>query len=154
VIEGFNPTLLLVLNLAGTFVFGLSGGLAGVRARLDAFGVAVLAVAVALAGGVIRDVLIGRRPETFHDWRYLAVAGGAGLVAFVAGGLVDRYVGVVDVFDAAGLSLFSVSGASIALQYRVPAVDAVAIGTFSAIGGGMTRDVLMRRVPVVLHEGL
>jgi len=49
-LHGFDPTLLLVLNLAGTFVFGLSGGLAGVQARLDAFGVIVLAVVVGLAG--------------------------------------------------------------------------------------------------------
>ena len=52
VLHGFDPTLLLVLNLAGTFVFGLSGGLAGVAKRLDAFGVVVLAVVVGLAGGI------------------------------------------------------------------------------------------------------
>ena len=79
-LRGFDPTLLLVLNLAGTFVFGLSGGLAGVRARLDVFGVVVLAVVVGLAGGITRDLLIGIPPPTFRDWRYLAVAGGAGLV--------------------------------------------------------------------------
>ncbi len=75
--EGFNPTLILVLNLAGTFVFGLSGGLAAVRARLDVLGVVVLAAVVALAGGVIRDVLIGTAPATFRDWRYLAAAAAA-----------------------------------------------------------------------------
>ena len=63
VLQGFDPTLLLILNLAGTFVFGLSGGLAGVRARLDVFGIAVLAVVVGLAGGVTRDVLIGVPPD-------------------------------------------------------------------------------------------
>src|SRR5512132_984100 len=68
--------LLLVLNLAGTFAFGLSGGMAGVRARLDLFGVVVLAVVVGIAGGIIRDLLIGVPPATFRDWRYLAVAGG------------------------------------------------------------------------------
>ena len=52
VLHGFDPTLLLVLNLAGTFVFGLSGGLAGVQKQLDAFGVVVLAVVVGLAGGI------------------------------------------------------------------------------------------------------
>lgn len=72
--------LLLVLNLAGTFAFGLSGGMAGVRARLDLFGVVVLAVVVGLAGGITRDLLIGVPPATIRDWRYLAVAGGAGLV--------------------------------------------------------------------------
>src|SRR4051812_3020502 len=70
--HGFNPTLILVLNLAGTFIFGLSGGLAAVRARLDLFGVVVLSGVVALAGGITRDLLIGTPPATFRDWRYLA----------------------------------------------------------------------------------
>ncbi len=63
---GFDPTLILVLNLAGTFVFGLTGGLAGVRARLDLLGVVILSFAVALAGGIIRDLLIGTPPATFR----------------------------------------------------------------------------------------
>src|SRR4051812_7720967 len=57
--RGFDPTLILALNLVGTFVFGLSGGLAAVRAKLDLFGVLVLAGVVGLAGGIIRDLLIG-----------------------------------------------------------------------------------------------
>src|SRR5947199_8854135 len=86
---GFSPTLILVLNLAGTFVFGLSGGLAAVRARLDLFGVVVLAAVVGLAGGITRDVLIGTPPATFRDWRYLAAAAMAGLVSFLAGRVLD-----------------------------------------------------------------
>jgi hypothetical protein len=58
----------------------VSGGLAAVRARLDLFGVVALAIAVGLAGGITRDLLIGVPPATFRDWRYLAVAAGAGLV--------------------------------------------------------------------------
>ena len=84
-LPGFDPTLILWLNLVGTFVFGLSGGLAGVRARLDVFGVVVLAAVVGLAGGIMRDLLIGAPPATFRDWRYLAAAGAAGLVAFFGG---------------------------------------------------------------------
>ena len=72
--HGFDPTLILVLNLTGTFVFGLSGGLAAVRGKLDLFGVVVLAAVVGLAGGITRDLLIGTPPATFRDWRYLAVA--------------------------------------------------------------------------------
>ena len=82
--DGFDPTLILVLNLAGTFVFGLSGGLAAVRARLDLLGVVVLAAVVGLAGGIVRDLLIGTPPATFRDWRYLAAAGAAGVVCFFA----------------------------------------------------------------------
>src|SRR5215212_777315 len=82
--RGFDPTFILALNLAGTFVFGLSGGLAAVRAKFDLFGVIVLAAVVGLAGGITRDLLIGTPPATFRDWRYLAAAAAAGVVCFFA----------------------------------------------------------------------
>jgi uncharacterized membrane protein YeiH len=154
VLNGFDPTLLLVLNLAGTFVFGLSGGLAGVQARLDAFGVVVLAVTVGLAGGITRDVLIGIPPQTFRDWRYLAVAGAAGLVTFLAAPRLDRLERPILVFDAAGLALFCVTGASTALDHRVGAVPAIVLGAITGIGGGILRDILLGEIPVVLRTGL
>src|SRR5690349_7599395 len=128
VLHGFDPTLLLVLNLAGTFVFGLSGGLAAVQARLDAFAVVVLAVVVGLAGGITRDVLIGIPPQTFRDWRYLAAAGAAGLVTFVAHPTLERLKRPVLVLDAGGLALFCVTGASTALDHHLGAVDAIVLG--------------------------
>jgi uncharacterized membrane protein YeiH len=153
-LRGFDPTLLLVLNLAGTFVFGLSGGLAAVRARLDLFGVLVLAMAVGLAGGITRDLLVGIPPATFRDWRYLAVAASAGLVTFVAAATIGRFARSITVFDAAGLSLFCVTGAATALQHRVGPVEAIILGAVTGIGGGMLRDILLREIPVVLREGL
>jgi uncharacterized membrane protein YeiH len=154
VLHGFDPTLLLVLNLAGTFVFGLSGGLAGVQARLDAFGVVVLAVVVGLAGGITRDLMIGIPPQTFRDWRYIAVAGGAGLVTFLAHRPLERLERPILVLDAGGLALFCVTGASTALEHHVGAVDAVVLGAITGIGGGVLRDVLVREIPVVLRTGL
>ena len=88
--DGFEATLILWLNLLGTFVFGLSGGLAAVRARLDVFGVVVLAGVVGLAGGVTRDLLIGAPPAMFRDWRYLAAVGAAAAVCFFAGHAEDQ----------------------------------------------------------------
>jgi uncharacterized membrane protein YeiH len=153
-LHGFDPTLLLVLNLAGTFGFGLSGGLAGVQARLDAFGVVVLAVVVGLAGGITRDLLIGIAPQTFRDWRYLAVAAGAGLVTVVAHPVLGRLERPILVLDAAGLALFCVTGASSALDHRVGTVEAIVLGAITGVGGGMLRDILLREVPVVLRTGL
>lgn len=153
-LHGFDPTLLLVLNLAGTFVFGLSGGLAGVQARLDAFGVVVLAVVVGLAGGITRDLLIGIAPQTFRDWRYLAVAAGAGLVTVVAHPVLGRLERPILVLDAAGLALFCVTGASSALDHRVGTVEAIVLGAITGVGGSMLRDILLREVPVVLRTGL
>ena len=153
-LPGFDPDVILALNLAGTFVFGLSGGIAGVRKRLDVFGVLVLAVAVGMAGGIVRDVLIGRRPETFRDWRYLAAAGAAGLVTFLAPASVERSQRRIDVLDAAGLALFCVAGASTALDFHVPPAQAVVLGAITGIGGGMVRDILINEIPTVLRGGL
>jgi len=154
VLHGFDPTLLLVLNLAGTFVFGLSGGMAGVRTQLDLFGAVVLAVVVGLAGGIIRDLLIGIPPATFRDWRYLAVAGGAGLLTTLARPAIDRLQRPIQALDAAGLALFCVTGAATALVHRLGVVDCVILGAITGIGGGMLRDILVREIPTVLSGGL
>jgi uncharacterized membrane protein YeiH len=151
---GFSPTLILVLNLVGTFVFGLSGGLAAVRAKLDLFGVVVLAAVVGLAGGITRDVLIGTPPATFRDWRYLAAAAAAGVVCFFAGRALERAERSVMIFDALGLGLFAVTGATKALQFGLGPLPAILLGTITGVGGGMLRDVLLRQVPTVLREGL
>lgn len=153
-LEGFSPLLLVVLNLAGTFVFGLSGGLAGVRAGLDIFGVAALATVVGLAGGITRDLLIGIPPQTFRDWRYLAVAAAAGLFTFAAHAALSRLERPILVLDAAGLALFCVTGAGTAVDFQVAAFPAVVLGAITGIGGGVLRDVLLREVPIVLRSGL
>lgn len=154
VLHGFDPTLLLVLNLVGTFVFGLSGGLAAVRARLDALGVVVLAVVVGMAGGITRDLLIGIPPQTLRDWRYLAVGTGAGIVTFVGHGVVSRLERPILFFDAGGLALFCVTGAATALDHHVAPVEAIVLGALTGVGGGALRDIVLREIPVVLRTGL
>jgi uncharacterized membrane protein YeiH len=153
-LPGFSATLLLVLNLVGTFVFGLSGGMAGVRKQLDLFGAIVLAVVVGIAGGTIRDVLIGIPPQTFRDWRYLAVAAGAGLLTAVAHPAINRLQRPIDALDAAGLALFCVTGAATALTHRLGVVDSIILGAITGIGGGMLRDILVGEIPTVLRGGL
>jgi uncharacterized membrane protein YeiH len=153
-LPGFDATLILWLNLVGTFVFGLSGGLAGVRARLDVFGVIVLSAVVGLAGGIIRDLLIGVAPATFRDWRYLAAAGAAGLVAFYAGALLERASRGILILDAMGLALFCVTGASKASDFGLGVAPAVILGAITGIGGGMLRDLILGQVPTVLRREL
>jgi uncharacterized membrane protein YeiH len=150
----FSPALILALNLLGTFVFGLSGGLAALRARLDLFGVVVLATVVGLAGGITRDLLIGTPPATFRDWRYLAATAAAGIVCFFAGRALERAGRSIVVVDALGLGLFAVTGAAKALQFGLGPVPAILLGTITGVGGGVLRDVLLREVPTVLREGL
>ncbi len=145
-------TLLLVLDLVGTFVFALSGAAAGVKRRLDLFGVLVLSFAAGNVGGITRDLLIGAvPPAAISDWRYLAVSVLAGLITFWWSSVVDRLWSPVLVFDGAGLALFAVSGAQKALAYGLNPVMAALLGMLTGIGGGMARDILLAEIPIVLR---
>ncbi len=147
--------VLLVLDLLGTFAFALNGALTALRvARLDVVGVVTLGIITALGGGIIRDVLLDVPPVTFNDWRYLAVAAAGGLIAFTAGRHLDRLATPITVLDAAGLSLFAVTGASKAIVLGFGPAQAVIVGGITAVGGGTLRDVLIRRVPFVLTNEL
>lgn len=147
--------LLLTLDLAGTFVFALSGALTGVRHRLDLFGVLVLAFAAGSAGGIVRDVLIGAAPpQAIGNWRYVAVSVLAGLLTFWRYPAIARLQGPVLVLDAGGLALFAVSGATKALAFHQGPATAILLGMLTGIGGGMARDVLVRETPAVLRSDL
>ena len=148
-------TLLLALDLVGTFVFALAGATAGVRRHLDIFGIAVLSFATACSGGIARDVLIGAfPPAALSDWRYVAASLLAGLIAFRWHSLIERMHSPVQLFDAAGLALFAVTGALKALAFGLHPVMAALLGMLTGIGGGMARDVLLATVPVVLRSDL
>jgi uncharacterized membrane protein YeiH len=151
-----EPPLLLALDLTGTFAFAVNGALTAIRAvRLDIVGVVTLAVITAIGGGIVRDMLIDALPPaTFRDWRYLSVAAGGGLLAYVLGRWLDRLMLPITVLDAVGLSLFAVTGASKALDFGLGAGQAVVLGAITAVGGGTIRDVLIRQVPTVLTSGL
>lgn len=146
-------TLLLVLDLVGIAVFGVSGALAGVDKNLDLFGVLFLSVATGIGGGFMRDALIGSTPAAaLTDGRYLLVPLVVGLIVFYVHPAMARLSRIFLLVDAAGLGLFAVAGTRKALDVGVPAVGACGIGLLTAIGGGIIRDVLVREIPAVLHR--
>ncbi len=148
-------SLLLVLDLVGTFVFALSGATAGVTRRLDLFGTLVLSFVAGNAGGITRDVMIGSvPPAAISDWRYLAVSLLAGLITFYRSAALDKLSSSVLVFDAAGLALFAVSGAQKALAFGLNPVMAALLGMLTGVGGGVVRDVLVAEIPVVLRSDI
>jgi len=148
-------TLLVAFDLGGTFVFALSGAMAGVKNRLDLFGVLVLSFAAGNSGGIARDVMIGAvPPSAIRDWRYTAVSILAGLITFYWDRIINRLSSPVLVFDAAGLALFAVSGTGKALAFHAGPVAAMLLGMLTGIGGGMVRDILVREIPTVLRTEL
>jgi uncharacterized membrane protein YeiH len=164
----FNANLEEALNLAGAFVFAISGALLAVHKRYDIVGMTVLAEITAIGGGVVRDLILGAAPPAaFTDHVTLLIPLGAvALTFFVYRYIVQRQDGpavvrryrtrlraAVLVFDAAGLAVFCVAGTAKALAYGLGPVEAVALGTLTAVGGGILRDVLANEQPAVLRAG-
>ncbi len=147
-----DEPFILILNLAGTFAFGLSGGILAVRKKMDLFGVLVLSVATGLGGGFMRDLILGRTPPTMlNDWRFLVAAALAGLLVFLDYSQVVHWNRFITAFDAAGLAIFTVTGTTIALGVGLGPVSAVLLGMLTGVGGGVLRDILAAEVPLVLR---
>ena len=148
-------TLVLVLDLAGTFVFALSGAMTAVKHRLDLFGILVLSFVAATFGGIGRDLLIGAvPPAALADWRYIAVPVLAGIIVFFTYSATARLQTPVLILDGAGLALFAVSGALKALTFGLTPISAVMLGVLTGVGGGIARDVLVAEIPTVLRAEL
>jgi len=142
-----------VLDLLGTFAFGISGAVAARQQRLDLFGIATITFIVACGGGIVRDLCLGTLPPAgLANWRYLAVSLVAAAWVVCAYPTVRRMTSPVQLFDAIGLGLFAVAGAKKALAAHAGAEVAIVLGMVSAVGGGVLRDVLLSRVPSILQR--
>lgn len=152
-----EPAVILVhvLDLIGTCAFAISGAALGVERAMDLFGVLVLGFVTAVAGGIVRDLLIGALPpESIASWHNLALAVAAGLLVFRFSGLFVHLKHPVQFFDAAGLGVFAVAGTQKALDHGITWPMAAVLGMISGIGGGMVRDVLTAQTPTVLHADI
>jgi uncharacterized membrane protein YeiH len=148
-------TLVLALDLAGTFAFALTGAMTAVKHRLDLFGILVLALVAATFGGIGRDVLIGSAPPAaLADWRYIAVPllGGVTVFFFYSG--TARFHTPVLILDGAGLAFFAVSGALKSLAFGLTPLAAIILGVLTGVGGGIARDILVAEIPTVLRADL
>src|SRR5713226_10145906 len=148
-----SDKLLFAVDLAGTLLFGIEGATAAIAGNLDFLGLMVLAFSTALAGGIIRDLLIGAvPPSSLRDWRYSAVAfTGAAVVFFLHRFVQGIPGGVIVGLDAAGLALFAVAGTEKALIFKMHPFIAILLGTITGVGGGTIRDMFLARIPTVLR---
>ena len=142
-----------LLDLVGAFAFAISGATAARERGLDLFGICATAFTVACGGGIIRDLCIGAIPPAgLINWHYLATSLAAALMTIGFYPLVRKMNRPVVFFDAAGLSFFAVTGTQKVLMFGFNAEAAVLLGIITAVGGGIIRDILLNRIPVVLEK--
>lgn len=146
--------LFLILDLLGVFANGLLGGAVARSRDMDMFGFAAMGLCCGLAGGVIRDVLLQHgTPVALTHPVYIPTALAGAAVAFVANIRHNAWDRVFILVDAAAISLWATAGALITLTDGLNWLSAVLLGTITAIGGGITRDVMVQRTPLVFGEG-
>lgn len=140
-----------LFDLFGTMIFAITGAVMGVRCKFDFLGVVVFACTVGVGGGMLRDVLLGATPvAAYTNEVYLIICICTGVVMFfIAPKVIGRWR-IIMFCDAIGLGVFTALGAAKGAQYGVGPVGQILSGVLSAVGGGVIRDVLARRVPAVL----
>jgi uncharacterized membrane protein YeiH len=149
-----NIDIIYLLDLAGVAVFAISGVQVAGQMRMDPFGATVLAAVTAIGGGTIRDTIIGADPVFWvHDPTYLTVIIMTSVLTMLLANHNHRMPAILlPLADAAGLALFTVLGAQKALAYGTPAMTAVVMGVITGVAGGIIRDILASRVPMVLQK--
>lgn len=140
------------LDLAGVAVFAASGALVASRAQMDVVGFVLVASATGVGGGTLRDLLLERSVFWIAAPEYLAVCAVVAGTLFFAASHIQRRYPVLLWADAAGLSLFTVTGAAVALQVGVTWPVAVLMGVMTATFGGLLRDVVCNEVPLILRK--
>ena len=144
---------LYLLDLLGVAVFAVSGALAAGRTGLDLFGVIVIAALTAVGGGTLRDLLLNRHPIFWiADPTYLIVICGVALLTVVYVRVLPPPRATLLVADALGLALFAMSGAQIAEAARLSPIIVVLMGTMTGVTGGILRDVLTGKIPLILQR--
>jgi len=143
--------LIIALDLFGTFVFAITGAFRGVRHELDILGVLVLSVFTGVGGGILRDMILGVvPPAVFTHEVYFLVCLAGGLLVFFSATHIAPWWNLVKVFDAVGLGIFAALGALKGYEYGLGPIGVVMMGTMTAVGGGVIRDILVREIPAVL----
>ncbi|HIH99138.1 MAG TPA: trimeric intracellular cation channel family protein [Nitrosopumilus sp.] len=139
-----------VLDLFGTVAFAITGAFKAIEKKLDIVGILVLATITGVAGGTIRDIVLGRVPNSIVDPNYVIVTIASGLVIFFLYSRLKKHWNLFLKFDAIGLGVFTIIGATFA--YTIFGLNFLAIllaGILTATGGGILRDIFVNQVPIV-----
>ena len=148
--------LIQFLDLFGTMAFAATGAIKAVEHKLDIFGVIFLAAITGLAGGIIRDVVLGKIPPSgISEISYASIAIVTAIAVFFLYPRIKSQMGLFLTFDAVGLGVFTIIGATIALNiYGFNVLLMVFAGMITAIGGGIIRDALVNETPLVFRKEL
>lgn len=139
-------------DLLGTLFFAISGTLSAKRKDIDIFGAAFLGFVTAIGGGSMRDVFLNLRPVWVNDSNYLIAIFVGILIAIIFNRQLYSYYRTLTLFDAIGISFFTILGVQKSLNYESNVYAAIIFGMFTSVCGGMTRDILLNETPLIFKK--
>jgi len=145
--------IFLLTDIIGIIAFSLSGFLVGVRNKLDLLGIIIAASLTALGGGILRDALLHRTPFAFSEYYpattlVIVIIIAFGFQSLRSDKIEHKWLFVVS--DTVGLVAFSITGALLAINADYNVFGIIILSFLTAVGGGVTRDVMINQVPSVL----
>ena len=145
-----------ILDLFGTMAFAVTGAFKAIEHKADIVGIIILATITGVAGGTIRDVILGRDlPNSLIDPSYVIITVVSAIVIFLLHSKMKKHWNVFLKFDAIGLGVFTVIGATFAYNmFGMNFLVIVLSGMLTAIGGGILRDVFVSQTPIVFVKEL
>ena len=143
---------LLVIEYVAVFCCGMVGGLATVRKGYDITAIIIASWLTALGGGIIRDVMLGVPPVGVNDRGLVLIGLGSGVAVAFLHPEVNRLKWSMLSLDALAMALFAVDGTAKAMGLGTSGMTAVFMGMFTALGGGLIRDVLINEVPMIIRD--
>ncbi|MFM7797210.1 MAG: trimeric intracellular cation channel family protein [Candidatus Nitrosotenuis sp.] len=148
--------LIYVFDLFGTMAFAVTGAFKAIEHKSDIVGILILSIITGIAGGTIRDIVIGRfPPNSIIDPLYIGISTASGMVLFFLYPHLKKHWNLFLKFDAIGLGVFSITGATFAYQIFGLNFLAIAVaGILTAAGGGILRDVFVNEIPFVFVKEL
>ena len=145
--------VIYVLDILGTFAFAISGALVALDKKFDIFGVIIIAFVTAVGGGMLRDVLINAHPINWiGDLNYLYIIFSAVLFTFLFKSKIAHLSKTMFLFDTIGISVFTLLGLQKGLSYDLHPIIAIIMGMISAVFGGVLRDVLTAKIPLIFEK--
>ncbi|MCT4699000.1 trimeric intracellular cation channel family protein [Tenacibaculum haliotis] len=145
--------IIYALDIVGTFAFAISGALVAMKKNFDLFGVIIIAFVTAVGGGMMRDVLINAHPINWiNDINYIWIILIAVGITFLFRSKIAPLRKTMFLFDTIGISVFTLLGLQKGLAYDLHPFIALVMGMVSAVFGGVIRDVLTRKVPLIFKK--
>ena len=150
-----SEVFIYVLDLFGTMAFAVTGAFKAIEHKSDFVGIILLATITGVAGGTIRDVVLGQFPNSISDPAYVTITVASGVVIFFLYSKLKKHWNLFLKFDAFGLGIFTIIGGTFAYTlFGLNFLPIIFAGVLTAVGGGILRDVFVNQIPIVFVKEL